>query len=104
MDLLWCTTDCCRRGHDLRMYVPSSLLAATQRVYRAFVHSDHRPERTRNQMELVLDDQSRWRIRRADAEQRASLRVPRQQGELVNRADHHTGSLGVDRFVHHKEW
>src|SRR5436190_17271198 len=80
-NLLWRATDRSGRSDDFCVYRPSVILPATQCINRAFVHPDHRPERTGNQVELVLNDEIRWRSCGADAEKRPSLRVPWEQRE-----------------------
>src|SRR5690606_16942315 len=89
-----------RRRDELRASV--RLRVCRKEVDRGLVQADERAERTRDQMQLVLDDEVRRGIGargRASAEEATALLVPRKHGELVDRANDQRGALVVDVLV-----
>ena len=113
------------RGDDLGPYRAAVDLAHAERLDRRLVEAGHRAERTRDQVQLVLNHEvgrRQWRGKpralarlrspvetlRVDpvrtTEQRSGLSDPRQRGELVHRRDQEGWEPPVDRLVHGHDW
>src|SRR4051812_47286352 len=67
--------------------------------------TNHRPERTRDEVQLVLDDQLRRRVLqvRTQSEERPGLGCPRDERELINGPDHQCRWASVQMVVNHSD-
>ena len=109
------------RGDDLRLDDPSVHLAHRKRLDRRLVEAGHGAERSRDQVQLVLDDEVGRRERRSQppplpgfggaveparigavgpAEEGAGLPHPRQRGELVDGRQLDPGNVRRHRLLH----
>ena len=109
------------RGDDLGPHRAPVNLAHAQRLDRGLVEPGHRAERSRDQVQLVLDHEVGRRERRGEAralarlrgsiearrvvplrptEQRPGLPDPRERCEFVDRRDQEGREPPVDRLVH----
>src|SRR5262249_7609066 len=121
LNLVLRTMHRCSRGYDLGPHCTLGNLPHTQRLDRGLVESGHRTQRSRDQVEFVLDyevGRREWRgkagglarfcgsieagrvVSLRSAEQRTSLPDPRERCELVNRRDKKRGKPAVERLVH----